>query len=249
MTRAIDPDRHYEIAQRTLGLDRNADERAARRLAEHLAEIDADQLIEPASLRGTFEDQAVAVLGPVPGGAESVDPARPIVAAGSAVRQALSAGIQPTLVVSDLDGSDMGHEMFSKVGVPTAVHAHGDNTALVDRLVPELEGPLFGTCQTPPPANAPVELHRFGGFTDGDRACFIAAALGAKRLELVGWDLEEPVTGSDEKATKLDLARELLKDVPVPVTFLRPDEPTDVDLEDLVEGEGVGLELGEPGER
>lgn len=241
----VDPDRHYEIAKRTLDLDPNADASAAERLAELL---EGKDVIDPGSLRERFQDASVQVLGPVPGGAESTDPARPTIAAGSAVRQALSAGIQPTLVVSDLDGSDMGHEMFSRVGVPIGIHGHGDNVALLERLIPELEGPVFGTCQTPPPEGAAVELHRFGGFTDGDRACFLAAHLGAKRLELVGWDLEDPVSGGGAKQAKLDLAQGLLREVPIPVSMIRPDEP-DVDLEDLVTDEGIGLSLDEGAKR
>lgn len=237
-----DPDRHYQIAQRALGLNPRSDEQAAARLAELLAD---KEVIDPASLQGTFEDETAIVLGPVPGGAESVDPSNPIVAAGSAVRQALSAGIQPTLVVSDLDGSDMAHKMFSRVGATTAVHAHGDNVHVLERLVPELEGPLFGTCQTAPPSQADVPLHRYPGFTDGDRACFVAAALGASRLQLAGWDLEEPVSGGEDKQEKLDLAAALLEDVEIPIEFLEPDEPSAKRLEDLDLGEGIELEFGD----
>ncbi len=235
----VDPDTHYELAERRLGLDRDADRQAAVRLAELL---EGEDVVDPESLRGTFEDATVTVLGPVPGGAETVDPAEPTVAAGGAVRQALSAGLQPQLVVTDLDGSDMAHEMFSRVGATTAVHAHGDNVHLLERLVPQLEGPMFGTCQTEPPTGAPVEIHRYGGFTDGDRACFIAAALGAADLELAGWNLDESVSGDPDKDAKLDLARELLEDVPIPLTFIEPEQP-DKDLSDLDMGEGVGLEF------
>lgn len=237
---SVDPDRHYAVAQRRLGLDHRADRNAASKLANVLEEREP---VDQDALRDRFEGETVVILGPSPGGAENVDPARPIVAAGSAVRQALSAGIQPTLVVTDLDGSDMGHKMFSRVGVPMFVHAHGDNTHLLDRLLPELEGPVSGTCQVPPPKGGAVELFRFGGFTDGDRACFVAAALGAKRLELVGWNLEEPVSGEDDKQAKLDVARALLKEVPVPIAFVDPDEPEGTALEDLVEREGESVSL------
>ncbi len=237
-----DPQRHYEIATRALDLDPDRDRDAAERLIELLGGKD---LIEPGTLRGTFEGQTAVVLGPVPGGAESVDPSQPVVAAGSAVRQALSAGVQPVLVVTDLDGSDMAHEMFSRVGAVTAVHAHGDNVPLLERLVPNLEGPLFGTCQVPPPKDARVKLHRFPGFTDGDRACFVAEHLGATRIELAGWDLDEPVRGGEEKKAKLEIAGGLLQDLDVPVSFLEPDEPQATRLEDLDLGEGIELEFGD----
>lgn len=236
----MDPDEHYRIARRQLNLDESADHEAARQLAQALEDRD---VIDPGSLRETFEGETVVVLGPKPGGAEGLDPAQPIVAAGSAVRQALSAGIQPVLVVSDLDGSDMGHEMFSRAGVPIAVHAHGDNKHVIDRMLPELKGPVYGTCQTEPPRDTAVQLHRFGGFTDGDRACFVAEALGATRLELHGWDLDEPMDGGEDKEVKLAIARRLLEDVEIPLTFVEPDEPKGKTLEDLVDDDTERLSL------
>lgn len=203
--------------------------------------VDHD-VIDPAQLREKLEARTVQVLGPAPGAAEDLDPQLPIIAAGSAVRQALSAGVQPTLVVTDLDGSDMAHQMFSRAGVPTAVHAHGDNRALVDRLLPSLEGPVFGTCQTRPP-EGPVQLHRFGGFTDGDRACFTAAALGAEKLELVGWDFEEPVEGDAVKKTKLELARRLLEELEIPLVIRRPRNPDVGSLDELDLGEGIPMDF------
>lgn len=237
----VDPDTHYDLAAERFGLDRDADRQAAVRLAELLEDED---VVDPEGLRATFEDATVVVLGPVPGGAETIDPAKPTIAAGGAVRQALSAGIQPQLVVTDLDGSDSAHKMFSRVGATTAVHAHGDNVHLLERLVPELEGPMFGTCQTEPPTGTAVEIHRYGGFTDGDRACFIAAALGAAELELAGWNLEEAVSGEADKEAKLAFAERMLDDVPIPLTFVEPEEP-DKELDDLDLGDGLGLEFGD----
>jgi uncharacterized Rossmann fold enzyme len=235
----VDPDAHYRLARETLDLDATADRQAAVRLAELL---EGAEVVDPETLRGTFAGETAVVLGPVPGGAESLDPEKPVVAAGSGARQALSGGVQPALVVSDLDGADTAHEMFSRIGVPTAVHAHGDNVHALERLVPDLEGPLLGTCQTEPPGNTAVRLHRFGGFTDGDRACFLAAHLGAERIELAGWDLDEPERGGETKGDKLRLAERLLEDLPVPSTVLEPEDPHRT-LEDLDRGEGVGLEL------
>lgn len=241
MDPAVDPDAHYALAREHLSsLDPNQDTRAARLLAETLAETGAE-LVAPVDLRERFADQRVIVIGPVPGNAETVDPARPIIAAGSSVEQCLSAGIQPALVVTDLDGSRMAHEMFSRIGVPTAIHAHGDNQGLIRAFAPELEGPVFATCQTPPPHDLPVPMHRFGGFTDGDRACFIAAALGAESIELAGWDLSEPVDDRPDKAIKLEIAKELLALVPVPVTLRETREPSISDFTELEIGEGVDL--------
>lgn len=237
---SVDPERHYRYACELLDLNPEADLDVARRLSEALVD---HERVEPDDLRPDLEGRMVQVLGPAPGGAEDVEPEDPIVAAGGAVRQALSAGVQPTLVVTDLDGSDMAHKMFSRAGVPTAVHGHGDNRALVDRLLPELEGPLMGTCQVEPPTDVPVPLHRFAGFTDGGRACFMAAALGAESVELVGWNFDEPLGGDPVKQNKLDLAQSLLQDLPVPLTMREPREPEATSFEDLDLGEGIPMDF------
>lgn len=242
----VDPDRHYRIARELLDLNQDADREAAQRLSEALVDHDVR---EPDELAEPLEGREVQVLGPKPGGAEDVDPADPVIAAGGAVRQALSAGVQPTLVVTDLDGSDMSHEMFSRAGVPTIVHAHGDNRALVDRLLPELEGPVLGTCQTRPPTDGPIRLHRFGGFTDGDRACFTAQAFGAESLRLVGWDFDEPIGGDPVKQKKLNLAARLLEDLEIPLEVKEPREPSAASFEELDLGEGVPMDFDErPGQ-
>jgi uncharacterized Rossmann fold enzyme len=238
----IDAESHYRTAQELLGLDRESDRRVAQRLSDALADHEA---IHPEEVEPELADAVVQVLGPRPGGAEDLDAEKPIVAAGGAVRQALSAGIQPTLVVTDLDGSDMAHEMFSRAGVPMAVHGHGDNRALVDRLLPELEGPMFGTSQTDPPDD-PVPLHRFGGFTDGDRACFIAAALGARSVELVGWDFEEPIGGDPVKQKKLNLAARLLEDLAIPLRVQEPREPEVASFEELDLGDSIPMDVEDP---
>lgn len=235
----VDAERHYEIAEEMFGLDRGADRDVAQRLSEALL---AHDTVRPEELAPQLEGASVQVLGPRPGGAEDLDPQRPIVAAGGAVRQALSAGVQPTLVVTDLDGSDMAHEMFSRAGVPMAVHGHGDNRALIDRLLPELEGPLLGTSQTDPP-DQPVPLYRFGGFTDGDRACFLAESLGAARVELVGWDFEEPIGGDPVKQKKLNLAARLLEDLEIPLTVQEPREPEASSFEELDLGDSISVDV------
>ena len=52
-------------------------------------------------------------------------------------------------------------------------------------------------------------VDNFGGFTDGDRAAFLADELGAADLRFVGWDFDDPAVGP-EKARKLRWAERLL---------------------------------------
>jgi uncharacterized Rossmann fold enzyme len=91
-------------------------------------------------------------------------------------------------------------------GVPVAVHAHGDNDGAIRKVVPDCDGAfVLPTTQAEP--HGPVR--NFGGFTDGDRAAFLADHLGAARLVLVGWDFDDPTVGS-AKARKLEWAERLL---------------------------------------
>ena len=48
----------------------------------------------------------------------------------------------------------------------------------------------MGTTQAQPIGN----LYNFGGFTDGDRALFLAVALGASQITLAGMDFGDIVT-------------------------------------------------------
>lgn len=117
-----------------------------------------------------------------------------VVAADSATSVLLEAGIEPHMVVTDLDGVVEDQIELNAMGAPVFIHAHGDNRPALERYVPKFTGPVVGTCQCQPPKG----LYNFGGFTDGDRAACICVGLGARELRLVGFDFENP----SEKAGK-----------------------------------------------
>lgn len=126
---------------------------------------------------------------------------------------------QPDLVVTDLDG-DVGLQVaLNAMMVPLVVHAHGDNKDTLRRVLPELHGPLVGSTQVEPRGR----VRNFGGFTDGDRACCLAAHLGAKSLTLVGFDWAAPheKVGRDSalKARKLAWAQRIVDALPIPVDY------------------------------
>jgi len=109
-------------------------------------------------------------------------------------------------MVTDLDKNPETARELSHEGVPVAVHAHGDNIAAIERYVPSfaLDSvlPTTQAAPTPPVCNP-------GGFTDGDRAAFLADACGAGRLVFPGWTFDDPSVGP-EKARKLRWAERLL---------------------------------------
>jgi hypothetical protein len=109
-------------------------------------------------------------------------------------------------MVTDLDKNPETVRTLTGESTPVAVHAHGDNRPLVEAWVPRCEGEwLLPTTQAEPAG--PVE--NFGGFTDGDRAAFLADHFGAGEFVWPGWDLDDP-TVDGTKRRKLEWAERLL---------------------------------------
>jgi uncharacterized Rossmann fold enzyme len=109
-----------------------------------------------------------------------------VVAADGAAATCLEAGIVPDVITTDLDGPVPSEVTANRRGALVVVHAHGDNRALVEEWVPQFPGELAGSWAGPPSEG----LLDVGGFTDGDRAAYLAEAVGARRLLLWGFDLE-----------------------------------------------------------
>ncbi len=163
-----------------------------------------------ARLRG--RDTIVVGLGPSAGAPPVwVLPRTPeppaLVAADGATERCLRAGLVPDLVVTDLDGPVPSEVTANARGSLVLVHAHGDNREALERWVPQFPGELAGSWAGPPEPG----LVDFGGFTDGDRAVYLAEHLQAPRILLYGFDFEhveaaEPAE-RERKLRKLAVAR------------------------------------------
>lgn len=117
-------------------------------------------------------------------------------------------GLTPDIIVTDLDGINETREIIysmNRNGTILVIHAHGDNTHLIQSFVPFCPGPIICTTQAEPFSH----VYNFGGFSDGDRAVFFAHALGAKRVTLCGFDLDDKEVDPIKRG-KLLWARELL---------------------------------------
>ncbi len=111
-----------------------------------------------------------------------------LIAADGATSALLDVGLLPDIIVTDLDGRIPDLKIANDRGSFMVVHAHGDNVDRMTTYVP-LFSRILGTCQT-----EPLDIvYNFGGFTDGDRAAFLAEALGARKIVLVGFDFGEIV--------------------------------------------------------
>ncbi len=139
------------------------------------------------------------------------------VAAGSALSQMVDRGVQPDLIVTDLDGDTGVQLSMHREGIPVVIHAHGDNMDLIEKWSKKFDGTVISTCQCEPPQD---DIYNFGGFTDGDRAVFLADHFNAKKVTLNGWDLERTFHENEEiKLKKLRWAKRLLERVDIPIEY------------------------------
>jgi len=194
----------YEAILQDFGFDRRADETVRDRLAELMAD---EAPLRPTAL--SFQGETVAIAGAGPNLTDELDivsGADSVVAASDAAMVLESAGIECDCVVTDLDGSPETAREMADRGVPVAIHAHGDNASLIETHVPRFDA----NCVLPTTQAEPVEpVVNLGGFTDGDRAAFLADHCGAARLTFPGWDFDD-ASVSAMKARKLVWAERLL---------------------------------------
>lgn len=125
-----------------------------------------------------------------------------LVAADGATTALIEERIAPDIVATDLDGNLDDILLANFRGANIAIHAHGDNIDKIARLTPFFTS-VLGTTQAQPVGN----LYNFGGFTDGDRALFLAVALDASEITLAGMDFGETVTRYSRPNIKTDIAK------------------------------------------
>lgn len=200
----------YEQILRDFGFDREADERGRDELADLTRAFDLDRLDV------TGETVAIAGAGPSltgsdqPGRADELDracEADAVFAASAAADELRAEDIRVDCMITDLDKNPETARELTENGTPVAAHAHGDNIPAVREWVPKFDAEnVLATTQARPVAH----VRNFGGFTDGDRAAFLADHLGADRLVFVGWDFDDPDV-DEMKAKKLAWAERLLR--------------------------------------
>jgi uncharacterized Rossmann fold enzyme len=177
-------EKYYSQILLDFGYDRAKDEEAAALLAELSAQKNLATVEE---LRVHLADKEVFVFGDGPSLREAVGNDNfegTLIAADGATSALMEKGLVPQLIVTDLDGKVEDQLAANEKGATVVVLAHGDNMEALRQWVPKFEGKLVATSQS-----APVKhLLSFGGFTDGDRAVFLADHFGARTITLVGFD-------------------------------------------------------------
>ncbi|GAB3417687.1 DUF115 domain-containing protein [Haloparvum alkalitolerans] len=194
----------YEAVLADFGYDRAADERARDVAAELATPFDHGRL-------AFLEDATVAVAGAAPSLTTRSDiaaarAADAVVAASTAADALREEGVTVDLMVTDLDKNPETARDLTADGTPVAAHAHGDNVPAVREWLPAFEADATLVTTQAEPRGA---VENFGGFTDGDRAAFLADHFGAAELRFVGWEFDDPRV-AEAKARKLDWAARLL---------------------------------------
>lgn len=140
-------------------------------------------------LRRLIEGSKVMVVGAGPSCRKVFELASSydvVVAADGALRCCHHAGVEPQVVVTDLDGVSLS-DLMSFDGF-IVIHAHGDNIAKLVSWTPLLKNKrVLGTSQV---LFSTSNLSFSGGFTDGDRAVYLVLENGATEVGLVGFDFE-----------------------------------------------------------
>jgi uncharacterized Rossmann fold enzyme len=193
----------YEAILADFGFERAADERARDVAAELSTPFPLDRL-------GDWRGATVAVAGAAPRLADDVDLARDadvVVAASTAVDVLRERGVAVDCMVTDLDKNPETAAALTREGVPVAAHAHGDNVPAVREWLPRFADEWTLTTTQAAPTGPVANL---GGFTDGDRAAFLADHVGAGELVFPGWEFDDPDV-DPMKARKLDWAARLLR--------------------------------------
>jgi hypothetical protein len=202
----------YDSIVRELGLNRKADQDAAKMLGKLLPEP------ELSGLKNLVHGHECIVFGAGPSLDIDLEKLKrvgcldKVLIAADGATSAVLKFRNPELIVTDLDGNVDDQLDAWRHGSWVAVHAHGDNIGQVRKIVPKLKERVIGTTQVEPSG----KLYNFGGFTDGDRAAFMVHELGASKIYLAGMDLGTKIgkhSGDKDlsrKLTKLKICKELL---------------------------------------
>ncbi|MBC7085866.1 MAG: DUF115 domain-containing protein [Methanomethylovorans sp.] len=187
------------------GFSREEDERVAVFLSHVLEERGS---INPEALKKVIFGKEVLVCGNAPNlckELEELDLEKyVIIAADGATAVVMNTGRIPDIIVTDLDGEVEREIEASEHGALVVVHAHGDNMDKLVKYVPRLQN-IIGSTQAAPLKN----VFNFGGFTDGDRAVYVAYEFGAHTIKLAGFFFDDPVV-SPLKMKKLKWAKRLI---------------------------------------
>jgi uncharacterized Rossmann fold enzyme len=209
----------YNKIINTFGYDRSKDQLAT----DVLSRLISHRAIDLQQLKVLLSGRSVLVFGAGPSLEEDLQQIAKenllkkcaIISADGATTALLKvAKVVPNVVVTDLDGDINFLLRADRLGSVMVIHGHGDNIDRLRKYVPKFKS-VVGTTQVEPRPN----VHNFFGFTDGDRAVFLAIVMRAKLVALAGMDLgrvvgkysKKQVRSVEVKILKLKICKELLE--------------------------------------
>ncbi len=203
--------RRYEEIRKDLPLSFDLDEKAAEIASKLYFPVLRRVLSLLEEAREKIAGKEVDVVGAYDTCEQYEPTGRPIIGAEGGAAALIRRGIFPEIIVTDLDGP---LEVLAKSPSIFFVHFHGDNLKRIFCAPGEIFSFGIPTVQTFPRGPC-INL---GGFTDGDRAAFLAALFGATRIHLYAFNFEEVGKYSYSKDLKLKLcklrwARTLIEDL------------------------------------
>ena len=186
------------------------------------------------TLKKLIKGKIVLIFGPGPSLEETLEQLKEslpfshdsitTIAVDGAANALLEKNIPITALVSDLDGCfNLLQKNVSQTTIKV-IHAHGDNIQRLLLLKDIIQkGRVIGTTQT----KETLKVRNYGGFTDGDRAVYLAANFQAKVIILFGFDFGAIVgryskpdehtghfSASARKLLKFKIAKKLLTALP-----------------------------------
>jgi uncharacterized Rossmann fold enzyme len=186
-------DLFYGKISSSLGFSRAADEKARDELSNLLASRKVrDEKKHFEELQRHARNKRTIMFGAGPSLREDVMKLYPVarkqknlvIAADGATDALLQTMIVPRFTVSDLDSCSFQSLKDQSEERSLFVHSHGDNDKVIRSTVSRLGRSVIGTTQVSSCDN----VWNFGGLTDGDRACYIASALGPDLIVIAGMD-------------------------------------------------------------
>jgi len=221
-------EKYREIAN-IMGYDIACDRKATRILAEMLKAHNIEPPLN--ELRRLLSGRPVMIFGAGPSLDDKIEKLSRIspgfseeftlIAADGATQGLVERGKAPHIIVTDLDGEISSLLYSAERGSVIVMHAHGDNIEKITRYGKEIismTNRIVGTTQVEPIP----PLQNFGGFTDGDRAVFMASNYEASPIILIGMDFGEvvgrrskpwltrDVSAWEDKRKKLEIAHGLI---------------------------------------
>ncbi|MFX0084811.1 MAG: 6-hydroxymethylpterin diphosphokinase MptE-like protein [Candidatus Hodarchaeota archaeon] len=187
----------YNEIVKELGLDAKADEKTSNLLDEFFIKLNSDKKKYIQQRLNQVFQKPVIIFGAGPSLDRdfsniltlNINSRLQLVSINGATTLFQLKKVIPSVVISDLDGDLSTIKWAIENGALTLIHAHGDNHDLIYEFLKEHHEiisrfDVWGTTQCKPRDS----LLNFGGFTDGDRAIFIAFHFQSPLIGLAGFD-------------------------------------------------------------